>query len=51
MDHKNNQYLIEKNKNQGMTNAQALGVFWFGLIVAVSFACVLFFPTLMAVTR
>jgi hypothetical protein len=47
MDQKHNQYLLERNKDQGMTNRQAVGVFWGGVLFWLAFWCLLNLPTLL----
>lgn len=51
MDHKHNQYLIEQNKHNGMTNREALKVFWGGLLVLAAIASLFILPSLMVVPK
>jgi len=51
MDHKNNQYLIEQNKHNGMTNPEALKVFWGGLLAIAAIASLFILPSLIVVTK
>ena len=50
-DQKHNQYLIEQRKHNGMTNWQALGVFWGGLLALVCLFCALWLPVLMGAAK
>lgn len=50
-DQKFNQFLVENNKDKGMTNAQAVCLIWASIAMAICFASFLFLPTLMDVTK
>lgn len=44
---KNNQYLIERKKDQGMSNLQAVGVFWGGVLFLIAFVALLWLPEIL----